>query len=393
MNKTVGKFTAERSGSAAIMASVAYAYYLSPKYREAFHYALREELKNQGVAYSFLYAKTFRNDSKGDTVDIPWAAPRRFLQARVFGRPVLWHAFLRDAGTFNLLITQQENRILTNYFLLALAPLFGWRIAYFGHGRNFQARRPGGAAERWKRFWATRAHWWFTYTDSCADLIEGYGFPRRKITVFNNAIDLSAIRSEVTQASPARLAALRDGLCGGSSNVAVYAGGMYPEKRLRFLVESLDEIRRQVPDFHALFMGSGPDEAIVRDAARTRPWIHCLGPKFGMEKTEYALLAKVWLMPGLVGLAVLDSFAYGTPIVTTAIDGHSPEFDYLEDGENGVVVKDSTSPAAYAAAVVRLLTDEPSRMRLVGGGAAARRKYSVEDMARRFADGVIAALE
>lgn len=371
----------------------AYAYYLSPKYREAFHYALRAEMEARGHEYRFLYAKSFTNEAKGDTVHIPWAEDRPMKEIRIRGRSLLWHSIFSDARAFDLLITQQENRILTNYVLQILAPIFGFRIAFFGHGKNFQAKNPNSLAERWKRFWATKVHWWFAYTDSCADLVESYGFPRDKITTFNNAIDLSAIYEEIARATPQRLDALREDLCGGSENVAVYVGGMYAEKRLSFLVEALDHIRATIPDFHAIFMGAGPDDCIIKTASETRPWIRYVGPKFGQEKTDHALLAKAWLMPGLVGLAVLDSFAYETPMITTALPYHSPEFDYLEDGVNGVIVRESGDAAAYGDAVIRVLRDDAYRAALVAGGQAARQKYSIEEMARRFADGIEGALK
>lgn len=373
--------------------TAAYAYYLSPKYREPFHYALNAEMKRRGHRYQFLYAKKFSNESKGDTVHIPWAEDRRFKEIKIFGRSIVWHGVFRDAKSFNLLITQQENRILTNYLLQILAPIFGFRIAFFGHGKNFQAKDPNSLAERWKRFWATKVHWWFAYTESCADLVESYGFPRERITVFNNSIDLSTIYREIEESSQERRQTLRDDLCEGSQNVAVYVGGMYAEKRLDFLVEALDQIRTDVPDFHVIFIGAGPDEDIITAAAKTRPWIHHVGPKFGQDKTDHALLAKVWLMPGLVGLAVLDSFAYETPMVTTDLDYHSPEFDYLEDGENGVIIKDSNNAKAYASAVIRVLTDSDHRQKLIEGGRDARQKYSIEEMARRFADGIEEALK
>jgi glycosyltransferase involved in cell wall biosynthesis len=103
-------------------------------------------------------------------------------------------------------------------------------------------------------------------------------------------------------------------------------------------------------------------------------------------------LAKAFLMPGLVGLAVLDAFAYGTPMVTTDLPYHSPEIDYLEDGVNGVMVRDSEDPLAYARAVARVLTDDAYRAQLQAGGQAAMATYTIENMASRFAAGVVTAL-
>ncbi len=110
------------------------------------------------------------------------------------------------------------------------------------------------------------------------------------------------------------------------------------------------------------------------------------------EKSLLVSLGRVLLMPGLVGLVVLDSFAYGLPMVTTDLPYHSPEIDYLIDGENGVMVKQAEDPNAYADAAVRVLLDQDFRDKLKAGGAAALETYSIEAMAERFADGVTKAL-
>ena len=128
-------------------------------------------------------------------------------------------------------------------------------------------------------------------------------------------------------------------------------------------------MREAVPDFHLLIIGGGPDAGIAEAAAAELPWVHYVGPKLGAEKTALASLGRVFLMPGLVGLGVLDSFAYGTPMVTTDVPYHSPEIDYLRHGENGLIVADDVR--TYAEAVTELLTDEAWRLQLRRGAAAA----------------------
>ena len=97
-------------------------------------------------------------------------------------------------------------------------------------------------------------------------------------------------------------------------------------------------------------------------------------------------------MPGLVGLGVLDSFAYGTPMVTTDVPYHSPEIDYLKDGVNGIIVNEAEDVDAYADAVARILTDEVWRTHLQAGAVEALQTYTIEAMAQRFADGVMKML-
>lgn len=372
--------------------TVVYAFPKSHRFRAPFHHALKVELARRGVRYRYVFAGNLDNAGKEDTDRISWADDRPAFRPLGRKSKLIWHRIWDTVAAADLVILQQENGLLANYPVLLRSWLGGTKVALFGHGRNFQAASPNSVAERWKRLWSFRVHWWFAYTARCADIVADAGFPRDKITVFNNSIDLTGIARERAELSPERQVKLRQDLVGGSPNVGVYVGGLYAEKRLEFLIAAADEIKLRLGDFHLLVIGAGPDEDIVARAAKTRPWIHLMGPKFGMEKTEAVSLAKVWLMPGLVGLSILDSFAYDTPMVTTDLPYHSPEIDYLEDGTNAVMVPEFNDPRAYADAVARVLTDDDWYRHLTAGGREARGRYSIEEMARRFADGVIEAL-
>jgi glycosyltransferase involved in cell wall biosynthesis len=191
--------------------------------------------------------------------------------------------------------------------------------------------------------------------------------------------------------SPATLDAVRRRLCLESNNVCVYSGGMYREKRLQFLLDACEAIRNRVPDFQMVFMGAGPDSRIVKEAAARFSWIKYVGPTFGDEKVALFGLAKLHLMPGLVGLGVLDSFALATPLVTTAVTYHSPEIEYLTP-DRGLIVQQTEDAVAYAEAVVSLLRDDAKRDLMQRACIAASYIYTVEGMADNFSAGVVHAL-
>lgn len=369
-----------------------YAFPTSHRFRVPFHERLRTELAARDIAYDYLYHAADDNFGKGDTEQIAWATPVPQTDFRAFGKVLMLQHACKAAAGADLLIVQQQNNLLFNYLAqLRLVP--GVRkVAFFGHARNFQAENPDGLRERFKRFWATRVDWWFAYTEGSAEIVAGYGFPREPITVVNNAIDTSAIARELAAIDPVEQERLRQGLFGGSRNVGLYLGALYAEKRIPFLLAAAEAVRRAVPDFQLLVIGGGPQADLVKAAAGRQDWIRHVGPKFGAEKTLLASLARVQLMPGLVGLGVLDSFAYGAPMVTTNVRFHSPEFGYLENGRNGVVIADPEDLAGYTAAVTRILTDAAYRAALVAGAAEALATYTVENMVRRFADGVEQAL-
>jgi hypothetical protein len=95
--------------------------------------------------------------------------------------------------------------------------------------------------------------------------------------------------------------------------------------------------------------------------------------------------AEVLLMVGAVGLAAVDSFALGTPLITNMHAAHGPEFGYLRDGHNAVMVDGDAD--AHAAAVAELLAHPHRLAQLRHACRADAARYTVESMADRFAAG------
>jgi len=369
---------------------VSYIFPTSHHYRLPFHEQLRALLRARDVDYTVIYCEPGEeNVKKGDAVDIPWGikVPRSTLPGGLIYQQALQLALERD-----LVIVQQENSLALNY-LLNLASMVGAKkVAYFGHGRNFQSRNPDGRAERWKRFWATKVDWWFGYTDETRRHIESLGFPTERITVFNNAVDTSEVRKLIAAVTPSRLAERRAELGIDSQHVGVFVGGLYPDKRLAFLVDAADRIRTRVPDFTLIVAGGGMQLALMEEFAATRPWIKVTGPRFGADKVELMLLGQLFLMPGLVGLAVVDAGATRLPTITTAFPYHSPEIAYVEHGVNGMIVPDWEDPQAYADVVADLLQDSTRLVAMQAEASQMADRLTIESMAERFAAGVLRAL-
>lgn len=360
-------------------------------YRVAFHEQVRATLAVAGVTYDLVYsAPQGAEAAKRDTVSLPWAT--QVPVRPMLGGRAVWQSIWPKLRGADLVVLGQENRFLHNY-LLQLAPrALRPRIALWGHGRSFQARNPNSLAERWKRTWAKRADWWFGYTEETRRHIEALGFPGNRITVFNNSVDTWQVRNMVDAVTQQRLHALRGELGLAGAHVGVFVGGIYPDKRMAFLIEAADLIRRKIPDFELLVIGGGSDMPVVEQLAASRPWLHVMGPRFGVEKVELMMLGQLFLMPGLVGLAILDAGTAGLPMATTRFPWHSPEIAYLDPGVNGIMVDDWQDSQAYADAVVEVLAN-PNRLETMRDNARALgRTYTIEAMARNFSDGVLRAL-
>ncbi|MGB2673195.1 MAG: glycosyltransferase family 4 protein [Candidatus Acidiferrum sp.] len=161
-------------------------------------------------------------------------------------------------------------------------------------------------------------------------------------------------------------------------------------KCIPFLIQAGETIRQTIPEFHLIVVGGGPDEEEIKKTAAHLPWVHFAGPKFGDRKTQLLAIADVFLLPGRAGLAVLDGFAAGLPLIATRLPIHGPEMEYLEDGLNGLLTPPETE--AYARAVSRLLSNEKELQLLREGAANSASKYSIEAMVENFRQGIMQCL-
>lgn len=376
-----------------MMRRVAIVYKFMPHYRQRFFELLRERLRQRGIELILIYGEPGPADrSKGDLVHIPWGIRIKQRIWRIKGRDLIWQSTERHLKNVDLVIVEQANKLLLNYVLLLRQFLGGTRVAFWGHGRCFQVEAAIPIAEAFKRWLSRRAHWFFSYNERSTRILKDFGFPEDRITDVQNAIDTRSLIDAKKALTSEQLDLLRQQLKIQSNNVGIYIGGMYPTKRLGFLLDCCRRIRELVPDFEMIFIGAGPDSDTVSKAASEHSWIHYVGARFNEDKVPYAALASCFLMPGLVGLAILDTFALEIPLVTTAYHSHSPEIAYLIDGENGLMVQEGESVEAYSQAVTRVLNDAEFHEHLVAGCRRCQTKYTVEEMARRFAEGVEHAL-
>ncbi len=363
-------------------------------YRVPFFQKARSLLLEKGIDYSVLYGQPTRIETtRLDLSELDWGISFENIYLDKSGRKLVWQPILKDCLKTDLIIVSQENRLLLNYVLQCTRLFFGPGLALWGHGKNFQSQKPFGLAEQWKKWWSTRCDWWFAYTEETARILIGNGFDPSRITVFNNSIDVRDLKKKSEETTAEHLAAVKRELGLTNSVAGIFVGGLYPEKRLDFLIESARLIKSDIPNFCLLIIGAGPDLERVVAASQNHPWIKVLGPKFGREKVEIMMCAQLFLMPGLVGLAVLDAAALGLPLVTTAFPYHSPEIAYIENDVSGVIVKEWSSSQAYANAVTALLQNNARLKSMSRAGAHISERYGIDEMARRYADGVVKALE
>ncbi|MGC4034406.1 MAG: glycosyltransferase family 4 protein [Chitinophagaceae bacterium] len=358
-------------------------------YRVEFYDKTKEALAKHNVEVNVVYGKPKGEDAlKKDEADIKWG---KFVPTRWFkiGKTqLIWQPYFRYIKGNDLVIVTAENKLLFNYYLIVKRKFSNFKLAFWGHGRNMQDR-PDSIPNRFKSYYLNKCDWWFAYTTGVKDIITRLNFPVNKITVVQNAIDTLPLKEYYNAIDDEKIKALKDKLGISGAKTGIYCGGIYPDKRIDFLLEACFRIKKEIPDFHMIFIGSGIEVSKITEAAKTAPWIHYMGTLLGNDRVPYFKISSIQLMPGLVGLGILDSFAMETPIITTQFPFHSPEIDYLENGSNGIITENTID--AYADTVIDLLKNE-KYLKLINGCKASSEKYTMEAMVENFTNGILSCL-
>lgn len=371
------------------MKSVLIIYKFLPQYRKEFFNQLKEELAKVNIELELVYGKIRNTDSlKKDEVDIEWA---RFIPNKriIIGKTeLLWQPCVKYLNDKDLVIVEGANRLLLNYYLMVARHFSKFKLAFWGHGRNLQ-EDINSIRNRFKYLFLKKCDWWFGYTLGVKKFLIANGYREDKITVVQNAIDTISLKKHYSEISKIEINELIDELGIKGCKTGIYCGAMYPDKRIDFILETCNNVKRAIPEFHMIFIGSGIESYKVEQATQACNWIHYVGTKFDKERVKYFKVSNIQIMPAAVGLGMLDSFAMETPMITTVNSFHGPEIEYLENGVNGFITKDNI--ADYSQTVIDVLRTE-KYIDLIEECKSAAKKYTVENMVANFKNGILSCL-
>ncbi len=373
------------------MKKVTIIYKFLPQWRVDFFNLLKSSLLNDNIELNLIYGKLNGKDTaKKDEVKIAWGKYVPNYVFKIGGIELYWQPVLKEIKNSDLIIAEQANKLLVNYYLMVSRKFNKTKFALWGHGLNLQDN-PKSMANKFKINYSNQCDWWFAYTKNVKERISKIGFPDDKITIVQNSIDTKYLTDTYNQIEFNELNQIKKEYGIGEGPIGIYCGGMYKEKRLDFLLEACKNIKKKIPGFEMIFIGAGPEDFKIKKEASELKWLHCLGTKFNKEKVPFFKMSDVFLMPGLVGLAILDTFSMETPIVTTNYPYHSPEIEYLSNGVNGVMTDNSVE--AYSKSVVEILENPFVLDNIKRECKKSSAEYTVEKMVCNFKNGIMKCLE
>ena len=164
----------------------------------------------------------------------------------------------------------------------------------------------------------------------------------------------------------------------------LFVGYLRPEKGVPSLLDAFHRIRRH-RHIKLTVVGSAdrptPAEQIIHKQIEESPYrddIEMTGMvPFGPELFELYRRHDVYVSPSLTEgtpRTLIEARSFGCPVVATRVGGVPTSVD---DGRDGLLVEPN-DPAQLAAALSRVLDDEPLRQRLIEGGLRRAGRHSLE---------------
>jgi glycosyltransferase involved in cell wall biosynthesis len=218
---------------------------------------------------------------------------------------------------------------------------------------------------------------YLSYTEISTTNILNSGYDATRITTLNNAVEALATPEQAMTAQRVPLQTL-------------FVASLVEEKEPLAAVAIADQLRLLAPGASLHLVGDGPLRPQCEQAANGREWVHYHGTQRGQSLRELALASDIAIIPGRVGLAVLDMASAGLPMATFAVSRHTAEIAYLKDGINSLFLSDDINTAAKELGT--LLSDRPALERMRNEALSTASKYTIRRMAVNFADGVMACL-
>jgi D-inositol-3-phosphate glycosyltransferase len=222
-------------------------------------------------------------------------------------------------------------------------------------------------------------------------LINLYDADAGRVEVVQPGVDLTVFRPRDTDQARRRLELPTD------AHVVLFAGRLQPLKAPDVLLRAVALLLDETPSLRSRLVvpivggpsGTGLEhpEALAELAERLgiADVVRFVPPVPPAELALWDAAASVVAVPSYnesFGLVAAEAQAAGTPVIAAAVGGLAT---VVADRESGLLL-DTHEPAAWAAALRRVLLDDAFRARLAQGARARGRMFSWEATAERTLD-------
>jgi glycogen synthase len=244
-----------------------------------------------------------------------------------------------------------------------------WEDAAVDHGTMRERSLRYRLSRALETFLFRRADRVVVIADAMRREIIARGVATERLSVIPNAVDIERFRPVPRDTELARRLGLEPG------PVLGFIGSFYRYEGLRFLIDAMPALRRQIPGCQLLLVGAGEDEEALRSrAAEVGPGVILTGQIPHSQISDFYSIIDVFVCPRrrmrltelVTPLKPLEAMAMGCPVVASDVGGL---LELIQHEVTGLIFK-AESQAALVGEVRRVASDPAFRTSLGAAGRA-----------------------
>jgi glycosyltransferase involved in cell wall biosynthesis len=277
-----------------------------------------------------------------------------------------------------IIVTEGGQNTINNFQVLLYCKIFNrkyiiWEVgrAYANFGNSFQRRLYMALS----KVLLKQSSYIYGYNSQSKIYFKGLGIGEHKIIILNNTIDTRKIRTIRSQTNTTVPQELREQLK-GEFTFCIFVGTLLRSKN----IESMSDLLRMLgKKYYLIVVGDGSPQYQAELEMKFEDTNHIfVGYKKLDQLMPYYYLAAFSILPGLGGLSINQSMAFGVPVICSGADG--AEKDLVIADETGYIYKDLNDAYNYIISK----TQEDWRKMGRRSESLLYSDHSVESMMNRF---------
>ncbi len=352
----------------------------------------KELAKREGIDLTVFYGKSFKTGSQVNAGKIEGFKHKRlftfFLNYKgSYGSKQLrvWHPslfFHLVKGNYDIVIVEPSTNFYNDIFAFLYCKLFRKKFIWYEAGSVPKDKRPKfrKMIDPILSVFIKHADAYITYT-SFADwsLKRDFNIDKSKIFRAQNTIDTSSISTEIKKYLE-KVGAKKKELGLYGYKVSLYIGGIEKRKQINNLITATANLNTIGIQAKTLVVGNGPDEEWVKQnmSAFEHKYTVFAG-KHVEDAVLYILLSDVVVLPSQGGLSVMQAFACKKPFIGSEEIEHGGIKDYVQNGENGFLIKENNIDDLQSA-LEKVFTNKELYAKLSEGAYITSKKITIENM-------------
>jgi len=292
--------------------------------------------------WEFVYGNHAGRGESGLATNAEAILPTRTIRNVEIGK-ALWQAgvtrWVRERR-YEAVVFELGWQIVSNSVVVSVAHQVGAVAIPWTKGISESGRPRPAWRRRIERAFIRNCDALLAYGHVSADYFVRYGYPRERIFVAQNTVDVREIARRIP-AAQAGAATLRKRLDLQGRLVFGYLGRLVSQKRVDWIIDAFVDARTTGLDAVLIIAGDGPNRGALESRANTSRCAEAIffcGRVPESQVDAYFEIFDIFISAYSAGLAILEAMAHAKVVVTTP--ENRPETEMVRDGITGFVTVD-----------------------------------------------------